>query len=192
MIGADAWPTPRWSARSLISGNSIFTVPTASCGRCSSRPRRLRCGRRFGRRRNFNGTTKEKTMKRISIQYHAMIIAIALLGLAAPPPAQAFCGFYVGKSDASLFNHASQVVMVRHEDKTVLSLMNDYQGEPSQFALVVPVPEVLQRGQIHIGDRELFTRIDSYSSPRLVEYYDEDPCQRMLMREMQAPMGAPA
>jgi hypothetical protein len=119
-----------------------------------------------------------------------MIIAIALFGLAAAPsPARAFCGFYVGKSDTSLYNHASQVVMVRHDGKTVLSLMNDYQGEPSEFALVVPVPEVLQREQIHIGDRELFNRIDAYSSPRLVEYYDEDPCQRMMMKEM-APMAA--
>ena len=82
--------------------------------------------------------------------------------------------------------------MVRHDDKTVLSLMNDYQGEPSEFALVVPVPEVLQRGQIHIGDRELFNRIDAYSSPRLVEYYDEDPCGRALMMRSfsAAPMAA--
>ncbi len=80
--------------------------------------------------------------------------------------------------------------MVRHDDKTVLSLMNDYQGEPSEFALVVPVPEILQRGQIHIGDRELFNRIDAYSSPRLVEYYDENPCQRGLMMQRMAPMMA--
>ena len=36
--------------------------------------------------------------------------------------------------------------MVRDGDRTVLSLMNDYQGEPSEFALVVPVPVVLQTG----------------------------------------------
>ena len=106
----------------------------------------------------------------------------------APRAALAFCGFYVGRGDTSLYNHASQVVMVRNGDKTVLSLMNDYQGEPSEFALVVPVPEVLQREQIHIGDRELFKRLDAYSGPRLVEYYDPDPC-RLMMREM-APMGA--
>ena len=51
--------------------------------------------------------------------------------------------------------------MVRHGDKSVLSLMNDYQGEPSDFALVVPVPEVLQKEQIHIGDREIFKKLDS-------------------------------
>jgi hypothetical protein len=128
-------------------------------------------------------------MKWLSNRYRPLIIAIAMAGIAAAPsPARAFCGFYVGKSDASLYNHASQVVMVRHEDKTVLSLMNDYQGEPSDFALVVPVPEVLQREQINVGDRELFKRIDAYSSPRLVEYYDDDPCLRAEMSN--APMFA--
>ena len=102
---------------------------------------------------------------------------LALCAIARPPDAHAFCGFYVGKADSNLFNHASQVVMVRHGDKSVLSLMNDYQGEPSDFALVVPVPQVLQKEQIHIGDREIFKKLDQYSSPRLVEYFDPDPCE---------------
>ena len=110
-----------------------------------------------------------------------ILVSVALLALilGAPRDAHAFCGFYVGKADASLVNHASQVVIAHHDDKTVISLMNDYQGEPSEFALVVPVPVVLQKGQVHIGDRELFQKIDAYSSPRLVEYFDSDPCQLM-------------
>jgi hypothetical protein len=107
-------------------------------------------------------------------------VTIAALILAAPRDARAFCGFYVGKADGALVNHASQVVIAHHDDKTVISLMNDYQGEPSEFALVVPVPVVLQKGQVHIGDRELFQKIDAYSSPRLVEYFDPDPCQLMM------------
>jgi Na+-translocating ferredoxin:NAD+ oxidoreductase RnfD subunit len=94
--------------------------------------------------------------------------------------AWAFCGFYVGKADAALYNHASQVVYVRNGDRNVISIMNDYEGEPSEFALVVPVPVALHQDQIHVGDRELFTHLDSYSSPRLVEYYDPDPCPRMM------------
>ncbi|MGA7870503.1 MAG: DUF2330 domain-containing protein [Candidatus Binatus sp.] len=113
-------------------------------------------------------------------------VMLAALILGAPRDARAFCGFYVGKADDSLVNHSSQVVMAHHDDKTVISLMNDYQGEPSEFALVVPVPVVLQKGQVHIGDRQLFEKIDAYSSPRLVEYYDPDPCQ--IMRPMA--MGA--
>ena len=101
-------------------------------------------------------------MKTVKLRQWALMLAIAVAcAIARPPDARAFCGFYVGKADSNLFNHASQVVMVRHGDKTVLSLMNDYQGEPSDFALVVPVPVVLQKEQIHIGDREIFKKLDA-------------------------------
>ena len=73
-----------------------------------------------------------------------------------PQLAQAFCGFYVAKADTSLYNQASQVVIVRNGDKTILSLMNDYQGALKDFAMVIPVPQVLKKGQIHIGDNKLF------------------------------------
>ncbi len=106
----------------------------------------------------------------------SVALAACLLALCTSGEARAFCGFYIGRADTQLYNHASQVVIVRDGERTVLSLMNDYQGEPSEFALVVPVPVVLQRGQIHIGNRELFQRLDAYSAPRLVEYYDPSPC----------------
>ena len=103
-------------------------------------------------------------------------VVLAALMVIASPPAAAFCGFYVGKADAGLFNAASQVILVRRDGKTVISMANDYRGELTEFALVVPVPQVLERGQIHIGERRLFERIDAYSAPRLAEYFDVDPC----------------
>jgi hypothetical protein len=114
-----------------------------------------------------------------------------LLAMVFTQTSQAFCGFYVAKADASLYNQASQVVMTRKDDKTVLSLMNDYQGELKDFALVVPVPQVLKEGQIHIGDAKLFKHIDDFSAPRLVEYHDEDPCSPPVMYEKMAVMSAP-
>lgn len=93
-----------------------------------------------------------------------------------PEGAAAFCGFYVASSDAKLFNRSSQVALVRDGDRTVMTLASDYQGDPRQFALVVPVPTVLQRGQIHVGDSSLVAKLDAYSAPRLVEYHDGDPC----------------
>jgi Na+-translocating ferredoxin:NAD+ oxidoreductase RnfD subunit len=137
-------------------------------------------------------TMSEKLSGRVSrVAAAAILIAAGIVLTRAP--AVAFCGFYVGKADSGLYNHASQVVYVRHEDKNVLSIMNDYQGEPSEFALVVPVPVVLQKGQVHIGERELFTRLDAYSSPRLVEYYDPDPCERMMLdRNATMALGAVA
>jgi hypothetical protein len=31
----------------------------------------------------------------------------------------------------------------------------------------VPVPQVLERSQIRVGDRRIFERIDAFTSPRL-------------------------
>jgi len=120
----------------------------------------------------------------------ARCLAAAMLACATQ--AQAFCGFYVGKADAGLFNEASQVILVRDGNRTVISMLNDYKGELTEFALVVPVPEVLQRGQVNVGDRRLFERIDGFSAPRLAEYHDDDPCARRALEEMQMQRMAPA
>ena len=105
-------------------------------------------------------------------------ILLATTALVSTPfPAHAFCGFYAGKADATLFNSASQVVIARDGRHTVLSMVNDYQGPLSEFALVVPTPVVLHEGQVRIVDRAVFDHLDAYSSPRLAEYFDADPCR---------------
>jgi hypothetical protein len=91
-------------------------------------------------------------------------------------PGHAFCGFYVGKADASLFNDASRVIFVRDGKRSVITMVNDYRGAPTEFALVVPVPTVLAKGDIRIIDKAVIARIDAYSAPRLAEYFDTDPC----------------
>ena len=103
----------------------------------------------------------------------------SFLSLSAQPAA-AFCGFYVAKADASLFNNASQVVLARHDNKTVITMSNDYQGELTEFAMVVPVPEVLKKEQIHIANQKDIDHLDAYTAPRLVEYFDKNPCQRPM------------
>ena len=108
-----------------------------------------------------------------SLLVGCVIGAAALL----PLKAFAFCGFYAGKADASLFNEASQVIMVRDGNRTVLSMLNDYSGPLSEFALIVPTPTVLTQGQVRVAEKTTFERLDAYSSPRLAEYHDTDPCQ---------------
>jgi hypothetical protein len=93
-----------------------------------------------------------------------------------PREAGAFCGFFVAKGDAKLFNKSSQVVIARDGDRTVMTMVNDYRGDPKEFAIVVPVPTVLQKDQIHIGNQDIVSHLDAYSAPRLVEYTDPDPC----------------
>ena len=105
-----------------------------------------------------------------------ILLTQLVLLLCAVTRAHAFCGFYVASGDAKLFNHASRVVLVRDDDRTVMTLANDFKGEATEFAMVVPVPAVLDRGQIHVGDRAVIDRLDAYSAPRLVEYFDPNPC----------------
>jgi hypothetical protein len=125
-------------------------------------------------------------MKRLVLLLVVVIIGTAWRG----PAVLAFCGFYVAKADTKLFNKASQVVLVRQDDKTVLTMANDFKGDPKEFAVVIPVPVVLQKDQIHIGDKALLDHLDAYSAPRLVEYFDENPCSRMTINESIAPMAA--
>ncbi|MDD5035809.1 MAG: DUF2330 domain-containing protein [Methylococcaceae bacterium] len=111
-------------------------------------------------------------------------MALLAVGMAASwQSVMAFCGFYVAKADTKLFNQASKVVIARDGERTVLTLSNDFQGEPKEFAIVIPVPTFLEKGQIHVGDSALIDHLDAYSSPRLVEYYDPNPCMQIRFRD---------
>ena len=114
------------------------------------------------------------------------LLALALAALlAATDVARAFCGFYVARADSELFNKASKVVLVHNGDRTVLTMASDVKGDPKEFAIVIPVPMVIQRDQIRVVEPARIDHLDAYTAPRLVEYYDEDPC-----RPLPAPMGA--
>lgn len=106
-------------------------------------------------------------------------------------PAFSFCGFYVAKADTQIFNQASQVVLVRHEDKTVMTMANDFKGEPEEFAVVIPVPTFIEKGQIHIGNMKDIKHLDAYTAPRLVEYFDENPCRPKVVYENEVLSAAP-
>ena len=89
----------------------------------------------------------------------------------------AFCGFYVGGAGAAMFNNATEVVLMRHGTTTVLSMENNYQGPPEGFAMVVPVPVVVRQEQVKTLPRALFDKVDVLGAPRLVEYWEQDPCR---------------
>jgi hypothetical protein len=106
----------------------------------------------------------------------SLVLAVLLMAVVSGDRILAFCGFYVGKADTKLFNQASQVALVRERDHTVLTMANDFQGDPKEFALVVPVPTFIERRQIEVVDKALLDHLDAFSAPRLVEYFDPDPC----------------
>jgi MYXO-CTERM domain-containing protein len=92
-------------------------------------------------------------------------------------PAQGFCGFYVAGADAALYNDATMVVLMRDGQRTILSMQNNYQVPPEDFALVIPVPVVLQEGDVKTLPKEVFDHVDQLAAPRLVEYWEQDPCE---------------
>jgi hypothetical protein len=132
--------------------------------------------------------TKEKIMKIRTGCVAA--IACAAVAAGAAPDAAAFCGFYVSGADARLTNNATQVVLMREGTRTVLSMQNNYQGPPKDFAMVVPVPVVLQKENVKTLAREVFDRVDQLTAPRLVEYWEQDPCPKPVPRDREMMLGA--
>jgi hypothetical protein len=128
----------------------------------------------------------------------AVAAILAQLGAVAMPAA-AFCGFYVAKADSKLFNRASKVVLSWDSGKTAVTMANDYEGDPKEFAIAVPVPTFIERQQIGVVDMKTIDHLDAFTAPRLVEYHDPDPCapavaatgMMLSSRAMPAAMPAP-
>lgn len=119
------------------------------------------------------------------------LISALLAVLCFAPTAWAFCGFYVAKADTKLYNQASQVILARDRNRTVLTMANDFQGDVKDFAVVIPVPTVLKKEQVHVAEPKIIERLDAFSAPRLVEYFDSDPCAVMdRMEEKAAPSAS--
>jgi hypothetical protein len=119
------------------------------------------------------------------------VAALALLTVALlwAPTADAFCGFYVSESGEGLTNDATAVTLMRKEQATVMAMENTYVGPPEDFAMVVPVPEVLEKDQVKTLDDSVFERVKKQTNPRLVEYWEQDPCPKPAKRRIRS-LGA--
>ena len=120
-------------------------------------------------------------------------LLIIVLFITVAPMLFSFCGFYVSKADGTLKNKTSQVILVRDGNKSVITMYNDFKGDTKDFAMVVPVPVVLRKDDIKVVDQAIFQKLNDYSAPRLVEYWDENPCNRYNKDEelTERKVGAP-
>jgi len=119
-----------------------------------------------------------------------IFVIACLLGFS--PLLFSFCGFYVSKADGTLKNKTSQVILVRDGNKSVVTMYNDFVGNSADFAMVVPVPVVLKKADIKVVDPSIFQKLNDYSAPRLVEYWDENPCERRRYEAEDAVASAPS
>jgi hypothetical protein len=122
-------------------------------------------------------------------------IAAVVASMCIAQAAHAFCGFYVAGNDAPMFNDATQVVLMRKGTRTVLAMQNNYKGPLQDFAMVIPVPVVLHEGDVKTLPKSVFEDVERMSAPRLVEYWEQDPCERQreeLDRSISLNMAAPS
>ena len=122
----------------------------------------------------FISKIKTIVMNSFTKKIAAVVILTSMIG----HEAAAFCGFYVSKADGTLKNKTSQVILVRDGNRNVITMYNDFKGNMKDFAMVVPVPVVLNKRDIKVVDQQIFTTLNDYSKPRLVEYYDQNPCNQ--------------
>jgi hypothetical protein len=117
-------------------------------------------------------TSKRASKLKSTVALAAIAAQLSMLANTAA----AFCGFYVAQADSKLFNKSSKVVLTRDGDKTAITMASDYQGEPKEFAVVIPVPTFIERKDIGVVEMKTIDHLDAFTAPRLVEYNDEDPC----------------
>jgi hypothetical protein len=117
-----------------------------------------------------------RTPSRRALTILARVSILGLAALTATPSVLAFCGFYVANADGRLANKSSQIIIARDGNRMNITMTSDFQGNFKDFAMVVPVPSVLQKDQIRVVDANTVSKLNAYSVPRLVEYFDADPC----------------
>ena len=77
---------------------------------------------------------------------------------------------------------------MRKGNRTVMSMSNNYQGPLEDFAMVVPVPVILKKENVKTLPSNVFNKIDKLSAPRLVEYWEKDPCHIPRPRKLRSAM----
>lgn len=126
-----------------------------------------------------------------NLRRNSLILLIIGAALLMPMQASAFCGFYVAKAGSGLFNKSSQVAIVRDGDRNIVTMGSDFKGDAKEFAMVVPVPAKLAKTAIKVVNPAILDHLDAYTAPRLVEYFDKDPCRVMMQKRMMARRAAP-
>lgn len=88
-----------------------------------------------------------------------------LAALSAPAPA---CPTLATGETSQLSFDVAQVAIVRQGKRTTFSVSINPFGDPQEFALVMPVPEVLEEHEIRTLDGSIFARLDGATAPRHV------------------------
>lgn len=81
------------------------------------------------------------------------------------------------------------VVLMRDGTDTVLSIRASHHGDPGEFELIIPVPHTVDPGDVEVIDPAVFERVETLSAPRLVEFWERDPCKVRPVKEYDRGVG---
>jgi hypothetical protein len=108
----------------------------------------------------------------------ALVAALTLgaLGLHSNA-ADALPGVIAGKGDVARVSNASQVVLMKKGDQTVVTVWADYEGPLDRFALVLPVPADVMLEEVKSIKRDAVDHLDEITAPRFHEFWEMDACE---------------
>ncbi len=103
--------------------------------------------------------------------------ASALLTVVAHARPADACGGFIAHNEGLRINDALELVVVRDGTHTELSVRNRYRGPVEAFAILVPVPVVLQKEDVHTLDDSVFDSLAALTSPQVYYLSEDDPCR---------------
>ena len=101
-----------------------------------------------------------------------LFFSVLLLAL----PASGMPGVIVGKNAEKRIVHATHIVVVRNEHRSVVTVMPDYEGPFEPFAVVMPIPKDVTSNRIRTLKRDTVSRVEHLSAPRVWHFWEKDPC----------------
>lgn len=72
--------------------------------------------------------------------------------------------------------HSTDITLMQKDGKSVVSILPDYQGPLSGFAVIIPVPKDVSIEQVSTLKREFVDRVARVSAPKFAEFWEMDPC----------------
>lgn len=91
-------------------------------------------------------------------------------------PAYSFVGVFISKDGSKIISQGSKVVIAKKDQKIIYTFTSDLDTKAKQFILLVPVPADIKNPHVRTIDYKLINKLDLYTSPRLIEYINFDPC----------------
>jgi hypothetical protein len=62
-------------------------------------------------------------------------------------------------------------------------MSSDYRSAAAEFAMILPTPAVLERSAVKVVKTATMDQLDAYTAPRLVGYFDPEPCVGVVVEE---------